>query len=269
MQGRIFFRGGKIIFPDFFSPTWNKKKKEKKKRNVSSFCNFSAFHFQCTFPFSIFLLINFFPCVFFPGKAAEISRSEVWGALYSPAPPPACYATVLMDWNGSQHWKTKKLLSHPMPPKFWTKMRSLTSVGPYIFSSFSLTWCPWVRKPAVVAPEFFFFFFFFFCGGHRGGKMWFWGGKNPKICRKWLILAIFFFWLGGQAGGQSFWRGGANAPMPPWCRPWKPVTLHLYRIDFRWEPPSPCYSDPVQEYQKTDLIRRSMTPVQTNRRTKN
>ena len=66
-----------------------------------------------------------------------------------------------------------------------------------------------------------------FCGGHRGGKMRFWGGKNPKICRKWLILAIFFFWL-GESGGQSLWLGGGQMPRcppPPWCRHW---TFILY-----------------------------------------
>ena len=62
----------------------------------------------------------------------------------------------------------------------------------------------------VAAPE-------FFVGGHLGGKMRFWGGKNPKICQKWLILTIFFFW-GGQVGGRaSNWR----PPCPPWCRHWK------------------------------------------------
>ena len=55
---------------------------------------------------------------------------------------------------------------------------------------------------------------FFFCGGHRGGKMWFWGGKKSKICRKWLILAIFFFWLGGKWGAEPP-TGGHLPPMPP------------------------------------------------------
>ena len=92
----IFFRGGKVIFPDFFSrrdtpfpggnshfgrpksnfcgfvwkektknpPKTNKTKQNKKqnktkqnKKILSSFCNFSSLHFQfSTFPFSIFLL---------------------------------------------------------------------------------------------------------------------------------------------------------------------------------------------------------------------
>ena len=57
---------------------------------------------------------------------------------------------------------------------------------------------------------------FFFCGGHWGGKMRFWGGKNQKICRKWLILAIFFFWLGGgQVGGRASDGGGQMPPCPP------------------------------------------------------
>ena len=54
----------------------------------------------------------------------------------------------------------------------------------------------------------------FFCGGHRGGKMRFWGGKNPKICRKWLMLAIFFFWRGASGGGAEPPTGGAFPPPP-------------------------------------------------------
>ena len=70
-----FFRGGKIIFPDFFPgvkcffpvenfhsgrPKTNFSGFEKwkaKKKVFFSFCNFSSFHFQfSTFPFPIFLL---------------------------------------------------------------------------------------------------------------------------------------------------------------------------------------------------------------------
>ena len=71
-----------------------KKRKEKKKEKkvLSSFCNFSTFHFQfSTFPFTSFLLLFFsiftpflfFPCLFFPGRSAEISPAI-----------PTCYATV-------------------------------------------------------------------------------------------------------------------------------------------------------------------------------
>ena len=55
---------------------------------------------------------------------------------------------------------------------------------------------------AVVAPE-----FFFFVGGI--------GGKNPKICRKWPILAIIFFWRGGGQVGDRASDWGANAPHAP------------------------------------------------------
>ena len=59
---------------------------------------------------------------------------------------------------------------------------------------------------------------FLWGGGHRGGKMRFWGSKNQKICQKWLILAIFPFWLGGHVGAEPPMGGGANAPHgPPWC----------------------------------------------------
>ena len=57
--------------------------------------------------------------------------------------------------------------------------------------------------------------------GHRGGKIRFWGGKNSKKCRKWLILAIFFLLAGGGVaepstggGGRAFNWGGANPPCP-------------------------------------------------------
>ena len=53
----------------------------------------------------------------------------------------------------------------------------------------------------------------FLLGAPRG-KMQFWGGKNPKICRKWLILAIFSSDWGkwGEGRASDLW---ANAPMPP------------------------------------------------------
>ena len=95
----IFFWGGKVIFPDFFPGVkcffpvenshfgrpktnfrrfqkWKAKKKKNKQTNkqtknkqkekkvLTSFLiyNFSNFHFQfSTFPFTIFLLLNFHP----------------------------------------------------------------------------------------------------------------------------------------------------------------------------------------------------------------
>ena len=63
----------------------------------------------------------------------------------------------------------------------------------------------------MAAPE-------FFCGGHRGGKMRFWGGKNQKRCLQRLILSNFPLWGGGK------WRGaepptGGKSPMPPLMPP--------------------------------------------------
>ena len=50
-------------------------------------------------------------------------------------------------------------------------------------------------------------------------------GKNQKICRKWLFLAIFSLWLGlGASGGKSI-RLGENAH--PWCR-------HCWFKVFEW-----------------------------------
>ena len=59
-----------------------------------------------------------------------------------------------------------------------------------------------------------------FWRGASRGKLRFWGGKNPKICRKWLILAIFSS-DGGQVGGGGAepLMGGCKWSMPlhPWC----------------------------------------------------
>ena len=51
--------------------------------------------------------------------------------------------------------------------------------------------------------------------GHQG-EMYFWGGKNPEICRKWMILYFIFpadwkvcVWGGGPP------TGGTNASYPP------------------------------------------------------
>ena len=53
-----------------------------------------------------------------------------------------------------------------------------------------------------------------FSRGHRGGKMHFWGSKNPKNCQKLLILALFFlFWLGAACVGGRASDGGTNAPL--------------------------------------------------------
>ena len=65
----------------------------QKKKVLSSFCNFSAFQFTIfLLYFSIFTPFPFFPCLFFPGRSAEISRSEVWEVL-SPSPPPIYVCT--------------------------------------------------------------------------------------------------------------------------------------------------------------------------------
>ena len=76
----------------------------------------------------------------------------------------------------------------------------------------------------VAAPEFFFLFFLW---GHRGGKMRFWGGKNPKICRKWLTLATFFLLTGG--GAEPPTGGWANAPMTPLM---PQLTVHVVLCPF-------------------------------------
>ena len=55
--------------------------------------------------------------------------------------------------------------------------------------------------------------------GHWGDKMHFWGGKNTKICRKWLIL-VFFLLTGGKWRFRAFDGGGGGECLScsPWCR---------------------------------------------------
>ena len=53
----------------------------------------------------------------------------------------------------------------------------------------------------------------FFCGGQWGGKMRFWGGKNPKNYKNgWFWL--FFLLTGGKWGGGRASDGGGGQ-MPP------------------------------------------------------
>ena len=117
-----FFWGGKVIFPDLFPgffpvedfhfgcPKITFRRFEKwqarKKMVLSSFSNsFPSFifNFQSSilqfsfFSSRIFPLFHFFPCLFFPGRSAKISLSEVSGGYSAPCPyppPPSCYATA-------------------------------------------------------------------------------------------------------------------------------------------------------------------------------
>ena len=90
----LIFSRREMLFPGRKFPFLD----PKSKKVLSSFCNFS-------FPFSIFHLsfFNFisfsippffFPCLSFPGRTADISRSEVSGEHYAPS-PRACYAAGL------------------------------------------------------------------------------------------------------------------------------------------------------------------------------
>ena len=136
LEGRgvtgIFFWGGKVIFPDFFSrremlfpgrkfpilvdpkqichfQKWKaKKKKKKKERSSHLFRASSYFHFQfLTFPLpfsffsSQFLPISpFFPSLFFPDTSAKISRSEVSGGHSAPLPPTPLLEGTLTSHHG-------------------------------------------------------------------------------------------------------------------------------------------------------------------------
>ena len=80
---------------------------------------------------------------------------------------------------------------------------------------------------SVATPE-------FFCRGHRRGKMWFWGGKNSKFCRKWLIWAIFSSDGGGGKWGTEPPTGGGGMPHapPPWCR--HCVDSESFNVSLAW-----------------------------------
>ena len=73
-----------------------KGKEKKEKKGLSSFCNFSPFHFQfSTFLFSIFrLFYSIFPCLSFPGRSTEISQSEVSGGHSAPCLLHHCFCAV-------------------------------------------------------------------------------------------------------------------------------------------------------------------------------
>ena len=68
-----------------------------------------------------------------------------------------------------------------------------------------------------------------FSRGHRGGKMHFWGSKNPKNCQKLLIFGTFFYFgWARHVWGEEPPTGGQ---MPPWCRHWIYDLFHIrYRI---------------------------------------
>ena len=116
--------------------------------------------------------------------------------------------------GGKQNWNEHRLMQpFQNAAFFWDNNERVLDCCIYIYlvSTFemvmSLDYISFIKQ-AVVAPEMFLW-------GHRGGKKQFWGGKNQKICKKWLILATFSFWLGGMWGQSLRLGGGANAPMPP------------------------------------------------------
>ena len=104
----FFFPGMKCFFPveNFHFGRPKKKKqilvvlkseKQKKKKNLP----FSIFHLPF-YNFPSFLLnfhpfFPFFPCLFFPSRSAEISRSEVSGGHSAPLPPAPQPVTPLLN----------------------------------------------------------------------------------------------------------------------------------------------------------------------------
>ena len=118
----IFFRGGKVIFPDFFPslksffPVENsilvdpkqisvvlksETKEEEKKKSSPHFVTFPPSIFN--FPLSLFDFLSFlhFPsslCLSLPGRSAEISSEQCQGALCPPASATA-YPIMHLDWR--------------------------------------------------------------------------------------------------------------------------------------------------------------------------
>ena len=119
-----FFWGGKVIFPHFFPGVkcfflvenfhfgrpktdfccfekWQANKRVLSSFLIFSLLPFSIFHLPFyNFPSFLlhFPLFSIFPCLFFPGRSAEISRSEDSRGVL--CPPPACYATAFTIEKG-------------------------------------------------------------------------------------------------------------------------------------------------------------------------
>ena len=119
---------------------------------------------------------------------------------------------------GNRFRPPPELVRRKYHPLFWDRKGILTEPDCVIYvneSRFRVLYnyvglsCDTCRPTlfSVAAPE-------IFVGRHRGGKMRFWRGKNPKICRKWLILAILSS-NGGGEWGKSLRLGGGKCPYAP------------------------------------------------------
>ena len=115
----IFFWGGKVIFPDYFpsvkcffpvenshfgrpKPNIHHFQKWEKKKVLTSFYNFSFFHFQfSTFPFTIFLLFfSIFSPFPLPLFSQYVSKNfpvrSLWGHFAPPVTPLGLWSMFLL-----------------------------------------------------------------------------------------------------------------------------------------------------------------------------
>ena len=133
-----------------------------------------------------------------------------------------------------------KLLLVPFAPPLHVLLKGLGSILMIEFSTlFEIIWRVFAQR------SFQWRYQKYFCREHWGDKMRFWGGKNPKICRKWLIFAFFSSnWR--ESGGRASDRGEGNTPYAPplWMPPLDlssfskstgcPKSLHLSSSFKKW-----------------------------------
>ena len=123
-----------------------KERRRRRKKSSPHFGAFPSFHFQfSTFPFTIFLLFfsilppfPFFPCLFFPGRSAEMSRSEVSGELCPP--PPTCYATGCKPLIAYRQWDSAIYFYSGIPP-FIELPEGRKHVPTFLLTAKQIAWC--------------------------------------------------------------------------------------------------------------------------------
>ena len=149
---RVFYEYSPCFFPvensHFGRPKTNfsglkSEKKERRRRRrrrrekvLSSFCNFSSFHFQfSTFPFSIFLLFfsifQYFLASLFPVCQQKFPVENCQGGTLPPAPPPAdayCHQSLALIKKG------------------WTWIESIRRFG----CCFRFRYCCWTHQLGII-----------------------------------------------------------------------------------------------------------------------
>ena len=126
-----------------------KSEKQKKKRVLSSFCNFSTFHFQLsTFPFTIFL---FFFSIFTPFPFFLVR--SLWGALCPLF--PACYATVYrpIRQDSLDNLCTSNTCHVHSHPRVWGVLRYWRTHA-WTYVSKNTTWFSFVWENTAIKKDF-------------------------------------------------------------------------------------------------------------------